>query len=883
MAMLFPADHPIWSHLAEGHTVLTVNRRLARVLAQDYGDYCRSRQLSVWQTPAIHPVESWFESALSRLEEERVLLTSAQCAALWEQVVEADLNLNGVDLLQVPATVRQVMRADALCCDYLISDYACDGIEQEAFQRWQKNYLRRCHDSGWLDAARVPLVIDQAVAEGRLPVETAQLWVGFDELPPVLQRVQRTLEDAGCAVQCVEAHQLTPQRSDAFCAADEISELRVAAQWARQQLEEQVGTVAVVVPDLQRLQGDVERIFYAELSRSAHPDRVPAETFNISLGHSLADQGMITAALTVLQLQEPLEFDQLSYLLRCPWFQGGVTQWQERVLFERRLREDNVLHLSCSDLRYRLEHSRNKPQGMVQLVEQLQLWLNFNDAVAPSVWVERINRFLQQSGWPGETTLDSRGYQVFAAWQEKILNALARLGVVKKTFSRSQLVSWLSRLCREEVFQPKAQDQRLQIVGVLETAALTFDALWLCGANERTFPGGIAFNPFLPVALQKRCQMPHSDLGQEARYARLLLDRLQCSAAQVVISYAQTVDDRPCHCSPYLDQLSWQPHEGASLPDTKTLLLETIDDHSGPALTSAQLQEPISGGTGLLKEQVQCPFKAFIHYRMRVRSLDVSQPGLTSRRRGDLLHRVLQLVWNQIGTLDRLLAYDDSALRQLISEQIVVVMDATRFASHERAVLGVEKQRLQTLIVEWLAVERQRSPFTVQSAEQRKLLQVGPLRINAIPDRIDVDGQGRMIVLDYKTGQVTASDLYGEVLLEPQLPLYALHGVEGDVAAVSFAQVRHGACVFKGVAVEDQMLPKVSGVEKCRAIKEGVTSWDELVDYWRYQIETAAADVAAGAAAVVPVHNKVCQFCDLKGVCRIDLQRVDVPDEGSDI
>ncbi|WP_321531555.1 PD-(D/E)XK nuclease family protein [uncultured Desulfuromonas sp.] len=879
--MLYPPEHSIWSHLAAGDCVITVNRRLARTLAADFAEYCAMQQLSVWETPMIFPVNEWFERELARLDLDLVLLDSSQVAAVWDQVIEEDLHHCGVDLLQVPATVRQAVRADSLCCDYLVDCYVPEGVEQEAFLRWRQCYEARCHEQKWLDRARLPEVIERAVSDDRLTVSNGQIWLGFDDLTPLLRRMQQTLTSAGCTIENLAATRVDPVAFDAVSSVDEPGELQAAARWARQRLEQQVGVVAVVVPELERLQGDVQRIFFRELSRSDYPDRVPVDTFNMSLGHPLADQGMIAAALTLLQLHDSLDFDQLSYLLRCPWFAGGRDEWQQRVLFERQLRADNVLRLSVADLLYRLRHQPQAPQGMLRLVEQLQRWQGQQEAMAPADWVEQLNSFLQQIGWPGDASLDSHGYQVFAAWQDKVLTPVARLGVVSATMTRSRLSSWVQRLSREILFQPKAQDHRLQIIGLLETAGLTFDALWLCGAGEQVFPGGLSFNPFLPTALQKQCQMPHSDLLHEARYARLLLERLQHAAQQVVISYAQNKEEQPCRCSPYLTHLCWQSSEEGGGTDRDRVPLESFDDGHAPSLTAAQLEQPLPGGTGLLKEQAQCPFKAFIHYRVGVRALDVPQPGLTSRRRGDLLHRVLQQVWQGLGSHAGLLNCDETTLRQLVAQQVVAVLDGTRFSGHERALLAVEKQRLEALVHEWLDVERQREPFSVQSVEERQLLQVGPLRLNTIPDRIDVTDDGRMIVLDYKTGQVAAGDLVGEVLFEPQLPVYALHGVQGEVAAVSFAQVRHGHCAFKGVSAEEAVLPGVRSVERSRGVKSGLSNWNDLIDHWRQHTQWTAQAIVDGDADVTPVHAKVCRFCDLKGLCRIDLQRVEAL-EGED-
>lgn len=858
--------------VADGAVLLTVNRRLARELSNQYDDHQQYSGQQVWETPAIYPLEDWLQQCLRQLAQEHQLLDADQASCLWEQVIREDLIEQDYDLLQVQATVRQVIQAHRLSCDYRLESYCPMGDEQQAFLRWQQLFQKRCQLHGWLDRCQLLLIIEQAVTAGSLLLPTQMIWLGFDELNPAQHTLQQALRQQGCAVTQPEPEAVAADGVSLYRADDETSELIAAAQWARQRLEQQVGTVAVVVPDLARLQGTVERTFRAELSRSAWPDRVPADTFNVSLGYPLAQQGMIAAALELLQLEDEIDFETLSYLLRCPWFKGGHSEEMERASCERWLRQRNVRTISISGLLKLLPRSPQPVRVFIDCLQHLQSVQQQNDQMAPAMWAERLQGVLDRVGWPGEQALDSEAFQVFAAWQQKIVPALAGLGRVLPRLDRRTAVSRLRQLASELLFQPKAQDQRLQITGILETAGLQFDALWVVGMTDQVLPGVVEFNPFLPVSTQRDYAMPHSSVEHEDLYARKTLQRLLAAAPDVVISYASLVQETDSRCSPFVAERFAVNDVPEQQRETRTTLaIEPLVDDSGCALDEETLSEPIKGGTGLLKEQVQCPFRAFSHYRLRSRALEVPQAGLTSRCRGDLMHLVLQQFWAETKDHQQLLSLSDDQLKQRVEQLVEQVVSGYVFAEHERGLLTLERQRLQQLILEWLELEKGRGPFAVVTVEQRQQLQVGPLTLMTIPDRVDQLAKGEQVVIDYKSGKVSATDLLGEHLLEPQLPIYALEGVEGDVAAVTFAQVRHGECCFKGVSAEEGVLPGVQGVEKSRAAKRGLRDWSQLLDDWQLQLQASAQGFAAGDAEVRPVAKKVCQFCDLKALCRIEL------------
>ena len=60
----------------------------------------------------------------------------------------------------------------------------------------------------------------------------------------------------------------------------------------------------------------------------------------------------------------------------------------------------------------------------------------------------------------------------------------------------------------------------MQVVGVLESAGMEFDCLWVGGLTEENWPLKARPHPFLPVALQRKAGIPEA-----AAETSLALDR----------------------------------------------------------------------------------------------------------------------------------------------------------------------------------------------------------------------------------------------------------------------------------------------------------------------------------------------------------------------
>jgi RecB family exonuclease len=187
----------------------------------------------------------------------------------------------------------------------------------------------------------------------------------------------------------------------------------------------------------------------------------------------------------------------------------------------------------------------------------------------------------------------------------------------------------------------------------------------------------------------------------------------------------------------------------------------------------------------------------------------------------------------------------------------VLTEAAAEFPAMSPRLRDLEQQRLESLLVSWIALERQRAPFHVIATEQKSHININGLELDVKADRVDeVEGFGRMIV-DYKTGIVGRKPWEGDRPAEPQLPLYACTA-DQPPAGIAFALLKAGKLAYQGVATQRDLFPKAAVVD----------DWDQMLGTWRGVLEQLATGILSGDARVAP-NRGACDECDASPLCRI--------------
>lgn len=864
---MIPSEHlPLLQEAARGAVLLTANRRLARHLRHVYDLWHQERGNSAWRTPEIYSLDLWLRRCVVDAGEGHRLLEAFAVQRLWEEIVAG--SLQGTELLQVGAAARRAAEAHQLLCEYAAS---LEGepltADQDVFSLWRRQYQARLDEGDWIDPAGLPQVVCDLLQRGGGPHVERLFLVGFDQLPPRAVMLTAAVRACGGAAEVVFPA-IEPRGSACQVhAQDSAEEIRSAARWVRQLLEQGETGIGVIVPDLTGRRRELERIFREELDPNSLIQLTPdEERFSLSLGTPLNELGPVRLALELLALRPQLDVEQVGVLLRSPFLAGGESEASARALFDLQLRRRGGEEISLATLT-RLASS-SVPQ-FAALLRRLAPFLRDGAKRSVVAWSVRFVELLRAVGWPGERPMQSVEFQVCRTFREKVLDGFAVLDRVSPPLGRGEAAAILRQLAASIEFQPERGDGPVQVVGMLEAGGLHFRHLWVMGLSANVLPAPRRPNPFLPVRLQVACGMPHAAADRELDYARRLFMRLLAAAPVVICSCPRGEGDMELAPSPFLADLPFgDPPLAAShapVDSYRQMMLRcsAFTDDTGSPVASVS---SVRGGIAVLKDQALCPFRAFARHRLEATALTIPEPGLDAAARGTLMHQVLEQFWCLTRDSDGLAALDAPRLHERVAACVaeVLVRAADRYGEQlSNLVRCVEEERLVRLVLEWLIeVERPRPSFVVLATEQTHRMQLAGLELAGRIDRIDQLNDSGILLIDYKGGNLPRiDDLCGERLLEPQLPAYALTLDAVPASGIALAGVKSGACGMLGVSA--------------KAAGEGIRTvdgefWAAQVERWREQLTGLAGAFAAGRATVAPVDvAKVCRYCDLPRLCRI--------------
>ena len=860
--------------LRHGATVITANARAARALQIRYAQQQRSAGREAWPSPPIHDWDSWLRELWRdyafRNPAAPMLLSSLQEQMVWIRVRPQD----AAQVLSPQSLAALAMEAWRLLCDYGAHSARRAEWEQpdaELFRQWAARFERECLQRGWISSPQIA----PALAEDRgasLPQEICL--VGFDRITPAQQLLLDAVREQGVSVQEAELPAHEPQRSW-IRAMDARQEVEACAAWARSVLEANpTARIGVIVPGMAARRGDIDRAFRSTLMPASEDIRQGCDMpWEFSLGQPLAEVPLVRAAILLLRwITQPLAEAEISWLLLSGFLadtasnsfavaRHDASQRRRALLVPERTLGDYVAGLvGKPELRRLWEH--------LSALQRTAADHFSNHPRQPSAWTELAQFALGKAGWPGERLPGSIEFQALQRW-ERLLDELASLDFDESQYDYADFLKILETHAAESIFAPESHDAPIQVMGPLESSGQQFSAVWFMSVDDAAWPQRGRLHPLLPPAVQRQFGMPSAAPGDDWNLAHAVTTRLLRSAPQVVFSYAEREKEGELRPSPLIAGLFAHPPNPPAAQNAERQIAELE-----PVPDSANLPWPAeqnAGGAEVLRRQSACPFQAFAVKRLGAQPLESAEWGLDPAEKGKVLHRVLERLFREA------LRTHPDLVHALEANQIGALLDAAiqaelaNYATDDAwpaAYLEAERRRLHVRIADWLAYEARRFPFTVEACE-RKLddVHVGELRMKLRADRVDVLDDGSRVILDYKSGDVSAKKWKGERPDEPQLPLYAAYGNIQNLSGVLLARIRAGNTGFDGRMrdARTQLMPDLS--PQSTIVQEPYT--EELRAEWARILENLAAQFLRGEAAVDPREPAACKQCDLQSLCRV--------------
>jgi ATP-dependent helicase/nuclease subunit B len=864
----------ILPYIHAGSLLLTPNNRLRSKILQAWGDYQQAQGVSVWETPRIQVIEHWFTQQWQQLQAQghaattQSIINGEQQRVIWESIT-ADCGL-----MQVDAVAKQAANALSTLVRWNqpIAPQALDKDINPQLIEWIKYFQQRLKQLHMITAEDSHRIIGKAFEQDQLIQETEIYLLGFDDLSPLFKE---QLEKASANLITLASPTYAPKALQRVEFDNSDAEMQAAAQWARTTVEQQANVrIGIIVPNLGQCRQQVERAFTSEFEAHSFAPGTERYTlpFNFSAGTPLGDTPLIAATLQMLKLQEQRGRSQewdTEYVVHCllsPFWGNYTLELERRTALVSKLQSLGTFTISGDTLRYWAEktdgklNSTNDDESKQSLFDYLNQFHQFSTSSTnrgkhlPSRWVEIFLQQLDILQWPGERTPDSQEYQQTQLWYQ-LLESFAGLDSVLNAIDNNTAIQQLQSMANHMPFQAKVPDSPIQILGILEGAGLHFSHCWVMGLHQQVWPPAPSPNSLLPIRLQREHNMPHASSLRELAYAQSLTDNYRHCADTIIFSTptheddgeqrllaSQLISDIP------LTELTTQAADDGlqnwyeNLQNSRDL--ELIDCADAPSFTGNELV----GGAGLFKAQAENPFDSFVKYRLGAPLPIDAVNGFSHIEKGHILHNGLAAIWQQLKNQENLLTLSDTALAELITEQVnIAISDIKRHKPKHLSdpLCQIESERQSQLITQWLALEKQRPPFTVVAIEEARTITFNDMNINIRIDRVDQLADGRYLIIDYKTGKSNINAWKGERPKEPQLPLYALTYSENinEVKGISFAQINVADQNFKGLGDGDI----ASGISHIEKNKMGLPdTWESTIAHWQQKLDALLNEFTQG-------------------------------------
>jgi probable DNA repair protein len=881
--------------LEQGRMLLLPNARAAREMRSAFDARQRARGTPAWEPPRALSWSQWTNSLWNELivsgVEARLLLNAAQEHSLWRQIIADDAanrSIGSVDSLAELARSAWELAADYDATKRL-RDFAMSH-DSRIFAGWAETFSKQCAEREYLSAALLNGALLSQVQAGALSLPASLELVGFGRVLPSQQTLVTGLRERGAVVRerRLEAAHGEEGLRTSVVALNEHEERTLAARWIREFLEaphalEQGRRVALLVPNLAEERATIEGVLREVLSpelQSIDAD-LSSTPWEFSGGVPISSLPMVVDALELVRwTQGPLRVESVSSLLLSPYVGSNGTDAGVCDAVARfdagRLRRMLLLR-SEIDIAGVMELARQREVGRSRVSEVLPWLRNVQEFLRKSGdqkrargfadWMEFVRGVLLAASWPGDRALTASEFEATRTW-ERTLDTLSTLDFSGRRVPFASAFGALELQMKKTMFAPPSTGAPVQVMGVAEAEGSAFDAVVFLHATDTNWPAQERVHPLLPWTLQRALKVPWSDSALAVERSRAHTEDLLRSSGSVLFSYAAEGESGKLRPSPLLSEMGIERIDAAELAlpvqPAEQVIGETFaDDSELPALPSHE----VGGGSSVLKLQAACGFLAFAELRLRATEPKGGTLGLDAGESGSLLHRVLQFFWKEIKTQDKLRlmswAERDEMLMRAVEAALPNRMQVRD--GWDRAYLWLQKQRLRSLLQQWLDQELRRGPFNVSDVEREELVTVGPLTLEVRVDRLDLV-EGGVFLVDYKTGaDVDPKQWTGPRPDDPQLPLYTLLAEADELKGVAFAKVRAGREMkWHGYQAEEGILP----LSRSRTNVRDIAS---LAEEWRETLTQLAEDFAAGKADVWPKSfEKNCTRCAQRLLCRVD-------------
>jgi probable DNA repair protein len=712
------------------------------------------------------------------------------------------------------------------------------------------------------------------IIEAMLPRQI--LMVGFNQLTPLQQRLIDILKTHQVEISHYELD-VRPLNCVQHNFNSLQEELDFAAHYAQTFLDQDL-SVGIVVENLAGNLNQVHRSFSRVFQPLEHKPwiKIDKPKYNVSAGYSLNEQPIVKAAVKILALKpHKITIEDLHFLKNSSHINWGddavyIRKFIYQLCLSPRKYFTTIALLKqieqsdhkgrLSELKFRLEKMQEQVMTTESLSKHIKNW-----RAKLSIW-----------HWGKDDSNTSFESQAKAMFNTCIGDCSALSDVYQKIAEKAAF-DYLKQLIQMTSFQIASDRTNIHVLGILEASGLQFDHLIIVGFNSNNWPQKNKINPFLPLALQREHNMPGNSAEREFEYAKQLSNALIKGANQLIVTVSSS-ESEAVVVAPFFNQFRLAPcHDYAD----EQLVKEIEPDYRWINDNHIAIDNgSVRGGAYLLSDYAKCPFKSMANFQLKLEAYQSPEVGIEPRVKGTWLHDTMEIIWTKLKQQRQLLSLDNKELADLVEQSLSKAMEKHHgylLAVTEADIIALEYNKLASLIIEWLTVEKQRDNFSIAFLEEPIELNLEPIRLNFRVDRVDKNDSGLLEIIDYKSGKTDIKQWFGVRPSEAQMPAYVVALKEQRIDSLSYARIRTGEVAQSGIRFSKSE-PQISRLERKLDEYQFIpiknldsVSFKGLVEQWEKTLGRIAIGISDGYMAVSPKEKSTtCTYCDYQSVCRIN-------------
>lgn len=523
-------------------------------------------------------------------------------------------------------------------------------------------------------------------------------------------------------------------------------------------------------------------------------------------------------------------------LLKSPFVFAGMTDKQAVVMqIERQLRYRNIV----GEWRAILGAFSVESTAAVCLHAVARQAVLFDGSKTLPGWSDCVEQLLDALDMRGALEADAAGRQVLQLLQDS--------GNGGELFSFAEWRALLDLQCDAAAFMPPTGDRRVAMLPLNGARLRSFDAVLVIGADAEHLPSQPQETLFFSEAVRHELGLP-TRLSRQRQQLRDLTGLL-CANREVVLCWQTHKNGEPNPVSPWLARLQLCLEKAGMEPIRErrhALPVQTLraTPASMPAPSASALLPATLSASGY-NGFVACPYQFFALRMLRVSVMEELSDMPEKRDYGGWLHEILQTYHETVRDqktplaqcADLLAAISDAVFGTVISRHPAALGYAARW------------RKVMPAYLAW-AGEREAQDWFFASGEivleHALTWPGGGITLHGRLDRIDEHAAGERAVLDYKTRALPALTARLKDAEDHQLPFYGL------LSGQTMAAAHYVALEMFRDKIGDVAAPDFARQQQ--VLQE--------------QIVTVMQAVRQGAPLPANGIASVCQYCEVRGLCR---------------